>query len=130
MGSARLRAHYRFEGNDRRDLNTAGGDFFSHSPLRNQVRLAFSHPFGATCTLEWRADYRHSYFRDPNRFDDGGPVTKRRVEQLTLAGLQLRTRTRAAWDWLLEYQYSHNRSTLEEFEYDRHLLLVGLEWLH
>jgi tetratricopeptide (TPR) repeat protein len=128
-GPARMRAGYQFEINDRADLE-AGNEFFSHSPLRHRLTLALDHPVAERWLLHWSLRYRDSRYRDPNRVMEGATLREeRRVEELVQAGLQLRRWLGAASNWLLEYQYSHNASTTDAFDYQRHVVLTGIEWM-
>jgi len=128
LGRARLRAGYQFELNDRAD-RAAGAEFFSQSPLRHRFTLGLDHGAGPRWRLQWQARYRHSWFREPNRFFDGGVLgEQRRVEGLFQAGVQARRRLGRRTNALLEYQYSHNAATIDVFGYERHFALAGLEW--
>lgn len=127
-GSAGLRAGVQLEFNDRADLQS-GNEFFSHSPLRGRVSLALENTAGAW-SLQWSARYRHSRYLDPNRFLDGGVLrVQRRAENLLQGGLRARCPLGTSFNWLVEYQYSRNTSTIEAFAYDRQLVLTGLEWV-
>lgn len=129
-GPARLYAGYQFEFNEREDM-VSGDEFFSHSPLRHRLALSLDHPVAARWWLQWSLRYRHSRYRDPNRFTDSGGTLReeRRVEDLAQAGVQARRRISAVFSALLEYQYSRNTSAMDVFDYDRHLALIGVEWL-
>ena len=128
-GPARVRAGYQFEINDRADL-TAGNEFFSHSPMRHRLGLSLDHPLASGWFLQWGVRYRYSYYRDPDRFVQGGVLREqRRVEELVDAGLRARRPLGSEINVLLEYQYSHNTSTVDVFNYDRHVVSIGLEWV-
>lgn len=123
------RAGYEFEYNDRQDLDT-GGQFFSHSPLRQRVELVLDHPFGANASLRWNLRYRDSRYRDPDRFQDGDVLREqRRVEELTLSGLQWRRRLARDTFLLIELQHARNVATPEVYDYERTTALLGLEWV-
>lgn len=129
LGRGRLRTGMQLEFNEREDLQ-AGAEFFSHSPLRARLSLAWDRPLEGAWSLLGSLRLRHSHFREPNVFLDGGSLREqRRTEDLLQAGLRARRRLGDSAGWLLEYQYSRNGASIEEFEYDRHLLLTGLEWL-
>ena len=125
----RWRADYQAEFNDRADL-AAGGEFFSHSAIRQRVSVALEHPLGERWQARWVLRYRNSRYRDPNRFlQNGVMVEQRRVENLLQAGVQARRRITTGTDLLLEYEYSHNTASIDVFAYERHVALVGLEWM-
>lgn len=128
-GSGRLRTGLQFEFNEREDLAT-GAEFFSHSPLRARLALAWDRPLGGPWTLLGSLRLRYSHYREPNVFLDGGSLREqRRTEDLLQAGLRARRRLGDSTGWVLEYQYSRSGASIDEFRYDRHLLLTGLEWL-
>lgn len=128
-GRGLVRLAYEFEGNDRQDL-AAGAEFFSYSPLRHRFELALEPPSRNRTAVRATLRYRDSRYRDPDRFQQGaGTVEERRVEGLAQAGMQLRRSVGRSLFGLLEYQYSRNAASIEVFDYDRHLLLAGLEWL-
>lgn len=128
-GGAQARAGYDVEYNDREDLDT-GNEFFSHSPLRQRLEAVVEHPAGARTSLRWTARYRDSRYRDPDRYRDGAvPREERRHERLAQAGLQLRRRLGREAFALLELQYSRNAATPAAFDYDRGVVLLGLEWV-
>jgi tetratricopeptide (TPR) repeat protein len=125
----RVRYGALLELNDRADLDT-GTEFFSHSPVRVRLGFDLDRPAGAW-TLRWSLRDRYSAYLDPNRVLDGGGtlVEQRRSENLVQAGLRARRPLARDANLLLEYQYQHNTSSVDGFDYDRHLLLTGLEWL-
>lgn len=128
-GGARLRLGYDLEFNDREDLS-AGSEFSSHSPLRQRLEAVSEHAAGARTTLRWSLRYRHSRHADADRYLDGAVVREeRRVDRLAQAGVQARRRLAGWGNALVEYQYSRNVSTIPGYDYDRHLVLLGFEFL-
>jgi hypothetical protein len=129
MGSLRLRSEYEFEYNDRADL-IADEEFTSYSPQRHALSLALGTSTLRKFSLEWRARYRLSRYRDPNLFEEDGELREeRRDDRLASTGLRARLRAGETWNWLLDYQYSRNESSVDSYEYVRQLLLFGIEWL-
>ena len=127
IGDAHARLGYELEYNDRED-RTELGDFYSASPVRHRVDFVVEHAAGPHATLRWNLRYRHSRYRDPD-VSPGLGTEVRRVEDLALAGLQLRRRFSHAVFGLLEFQYSDNDATPQAYAYDRHTALLGLEWV-
>lgn len=129
LGSGWWRAGYQFELNDREDI-AEDGDFFSRSPLRQRLRLEMGHPLPGAFSLESRLSYRHSRYRNKDRFgnEDGSTTEQRRTENRLAARIGTRWRLSQAWSTLIEYEYRDNRSSFDSFSYDRHTLLLGLEW--
>lgn len=129
FGRALARLGYELEYNDREDLR-AGSEFFSQSPLRQRVELVVENPAGTNTTLRWNLRWRDSRYRDPDVTQQGvNLVEERRVETLTQAGLQLRHRLGRETFGLLEGQFSRNQATPDAYDYDRAIVLLGLEWV-
>lgn len=125
----RARGNYEYEHNERLD-RTDGEEFASHSPDRHGVGLSLGIPFGARATLDARLRYRASFYPEANRFmADGVRVERTRRDELASFGLRGRVRGGAAWNWLGDVQTSRNRSTIDDYDYTRHVLLLGVEWL-
>lgn len=113
---------------DRRDLRR-GEEFFSQSPLRLGLGATLSRALAPRLRLEGSAHYRYSRYRDEHRFVSGPSlVEQRRVDRqlqlVTAAPLALGSSCTAR----LEYRYSHNPSTVERYDYERHFVLLNLEW--
>jgi hypothetical protein len=123
------RADYELEYNDRHNLRV-DEQFFSQSPLRNQLRLELLHGSANQLALEWQLRYRHSRYIGTNRLvtPDGQVGSERRQDQLLSVGVQARHALGRRLGLLAEYRYDANRSRLEVFDYNRHLLSLGLEW--
>lgn len=129
IASGWWRLGYRFEWNDREDI-TNGDRFFSRSPLRHRIRLDAGHPLPGPFSLEGRLAYRHSRYREPDRFtnSDGSTTEQRRTEDRLVARLGTRWRLSQAWNVLLEYEYQDNSSSFDSFDYERNTVLLGVEW--
>src|SRR6185503_18700962 len=99
-------------------------------PLRNQLTLAVDHAFDARWSARGTVRYRASHYRKSNRVldPDGTLRSLWRIEQLAQADVQVRRRLGPTLNALLEYQFSFNDSTIDAFNYRRHLGLVGVEW--
>ena len=129
FGTLRARLETEYEHNEREDL-TLGQEFASYSPDRMGVALALGTPSLRDLSAELRTRYRTSRYADPNRFLDGGTLREqRRADRLAALGLRVRLRSGPTWNWLLDYQYSRNDSTLDAFGYARHVAALGIEWL-
>lgn len=124
-----VRLNYEFESNDRADL-AEGDEFASYSPQRHSVGLALGLPDIGRLSSEWRLRYRNSAYPDADVTDIGGTLVEReREDRLLSVILRGRLRGGARWNWLGDLQYARNESTVDEFDYARHLLLLGVEWL-
>lgn len=127
--SLRGRMKLEYEANDRRDL-TVGEEFSSYSPTRRGIGLAVATPPLRHVTTELRARYRDSRYPEANRFLEGGSLREeRRHDRLASAGLRIRLRAGETWNWLLDFQYHRNDSSLEAFDYARQVAALGIEWL-
>lgn len=119
---------YQAETNDRRDLDV-GDEFYSQSPRRQGPYLRLSRALTRDLMLDLNAAYRHSRFRDENRqIQDGAPFTARRVENLVVVGLVLRLQLSPAWGLRLDYRYSDNQSSIDQYDYVRDVAALMLEW--
>lgn len=129
LGRGWWRTGYRIEFNDRDDLEEPEA-FFSRSPIRHRLRLEVGQPLPGPFSLEARLAYRHSRYRDADRFSntDGSTTEKRRTEDRLSARLGTRWRFGRNWSALLEYEYRDNNSSFDSFAYQRNTLLLGLEW--
>jgi hypothetical protein len=128
-GALRARLEAEAERNEREDL-AIGDEFASYSPLRTGLALAIGTPSLRHFSTEVRARYRASRYADANRFfEDGALREETRNDRLAALGLRLRLRSGPTWNWLLDYQYSRNDSSLDAFGYARHVAAFGIEWL-
>jgi hypothetical protein len=130
LGQGRLRLDYAFETNARRDLDT-GTEFFSESPTHHGLGLRLTEPLSERLALETRAAYRYTRYRDADRFLAGSALlVERRTEKLAQLGAAVRYRLYPGWNFLLQYDYSHNLANIPGFNYARHTAVIGLEWLN
>jgi tetratricopeptide (TPR) repeat protein len=128
-GILRARLEAEAERNEREDL-AVGEEFASYSPTRTGLAVAVGTPSLRRFSTEVRARYRASRYADANRFlEDGALREERRTDRLAALGLRLRLRNGPTWNWLVDYQYSRNDSSLDAFGYARHVAAFGIEWL-
>lgn len=120
-GGLLLAAGLDFEDNDRsaRALDDAGGTL---PPRRLGPFLRLSQALTPRLTVNLNAGYRHG--RYPESELEG---VRRDDESLSLGGT-VRLRLDAAWGLRLDYRYWYNRSSIELFDYHRHMLQVGIDW--
>ncbi|MFK7731452.1 MAG: tetratricopeptide repeat protein, partial [Pseudomonadales bacterium] len=115
---------YRYEFDDRDDLDL--GDLFtSYSAQRHSLQAEWGLQRG-----HWRnklsANYRSSDYMDTNLMLDGN-IVSRKDQRMKLSA-------RSSWalfdDWTLsaEYSFTDNKSNIETYDYDRHMLLFGVRW--
>jgi tetratricopeptide (TPR) repeat protein len=124
---ALLRAGYRAEMEDRRDL-AQGNDFLSYSPKRHGLFAAAELPDVAGWQIDTRLEYRASRYRDPYRLENGTRVVERKDERygLSLRGSREAGAGRRAF---VEFSYYRNDSSIDEYDYRRSQLLAGVEFM-
>jgi tetratricopeptide (TPR) repeat protein len=94
-------------------------------PLRHGPYLRLSRAFTPRFTADLNLSYRHGRFEDP---DLPQLSLDRRIDELYYLGSALRWRIGSNWGLRLDYRYADNRSTLEVYDYRRHMLQAGLDW--
>ena len=108
-GSARLRAAYELERNERADPGVSASR--QRWSLSYQRRL-----FGA-----WSADTLWAH--RTSRYRDASVPREEKLTAVTIAG---RRQLRSDWTFSAEYRWSHNDSNVEAFSYDGRRFAVGL----
>jgi hypothetical protein len=123
----RIAVGYELERNQRADL-VDGAEFASRSPVRHQVAVRSSRPLSGRLSLEWRARYRYSHYRDEDRYvADGALQEERRKDTLAEAQLGGRWRLARHWSVLAEGRYARNRSTIPGYGYGRASGVLSVE---
>lgn len=129
IGPYRARGDVEYEYNDRED-RTSGEEFNSYSPQRGGFGVALATPPLRDVALEFRARWRRSDYRGTDRIDVGGTIVEaQREDTLVSTGLRARMRGGPTWNWLGDYQYNRNDSTIAADAYARHVATVGIEFL-
>lgn len=148
----RLRLNYEAEVNDRRDLER-GEEFFSQSPVRHGLGVRLNHRLTSMFSLDWSAGFRHSryrdsnryasetffvatpgvdrprFYRDPNRYVSTFTILEgRRVDELAHVGVAGVLKMSRNFGLRLDYRFSDNVSRLDRYDYERHAVLLGLDW--
>ncbi|MEN8179883.1 MAG: outer membrane beta-barrel protein, partial [Pseudomonadota bacterium] len=120
------RVTYQLELNEREDLATLT-TFTSYSPTRHNLRLAGEIPLASEWTLGGDLRYRLSDYNEDNLYSDGS--SERREDVQLQARLKLRYALSTNWEAQLEYSYTNNDSSIDGFDYDRNLYLLGISTL-
>ena len=129
-GPVRLIAGYRFEYNDRDDLETEI-EFFSYSPLRHRFQLELDRRIGEI-SFGIGLSHQFSRFRGINRMGDIGGVFREerresnRTDIFVRGGYRLTRRLQATG----MFRHRRQSDTFDFFEYDRNILTLGLEYNH
>jgi hypothetical protein len=122
-----LSGRYRLEVNDRKDLETRQ-EFFSVSPLRNQVSAEALYKISDRFSVGGRGDLRHSRYMDKHRLVSGSDVVSERRTDNRLRGVLLAEyRITSQWLMLAEWSMMNNRSSIERYDYSRREVMVGIE---
>lgn len=130
LGELRFRG--RLEWNDRADLATPSGEFFSYSPFRQRIDARFrSHPLGK---WRWSVDVaaEQSHHDEANTLiDSDGTLRTAQRESLQLEA-QLRAEYRLARNWRLfaEVRFTDTRDEFALYEYQRNVGLLGAEFVN
>jgi Tfp pilus assembly protein PilF/opacity protein-like surface antigen len=114
--------------NSRRDL-ASGTQFFSVSPLRNQLDAGLNWNTTLRTALYARGSYWHSRYADPNVFLQAGAlVTQRRVDNGLDAELGLLYRLSSNARINAEYRYRRNDSNIDRYAYTSNRYMLGLQY--
>ena len=114
--------------NSRQDL-VSGNQFFSVSPMRNQIDTGLHWNTTLRTTLYARGSYWRSHYADPNVFLQGGAlVTQRRIDNGLDAevGLLYRLSSNARID--AEYRYRRNDSTIARYAYTSNRYMLSFQY--
>ena len=109
MGTARIRAGYDVERDDRADPGV--------SPSRERWGVVYQRRLSATWSVDAAAAYRTS------RYSDASVPREEQLLELTFAARRALGRD---WTLGLEYQWFDNASTVEDFAYDGQRFALGL----
>lgn len=126
-GSARFRAGYQLDHNDRADL-ARDGEFFSYSATQHALFASVMHPLADGWRLTARAEFSRSRHHDPDLLDSGTRAITRR-DNNHLATLRVDRRLSRPWELYFDYGYYRKQSNLDTYDYTRHQLMLGVEAL-
>ncbi len=118
----RLGLGYRYEINDRKDRPTPL--FTSFSARRHRLRIDASMRLGRRYELAASTYYRASRYRDPNRTNTGGEIT--RSEGRWRLRLSLTRRLSSGRELGLSVQHTRNDSNIARYAYENNQAMVSL----
>ena len=96
---------------------------YGQAPLRHGPFLRLGRSISPSLSADLSASLRRS------RYDDDDPLGgDRRQDDLLQLGASLRFQAGRDWGLLLDYRYSDNRSSIDDYDHDRHTVLIGVEW--
>ena len=125
LGKQQVRITYRFEFNDRKDLQTPL--FTSYSPARHNLRIRNVYAITKRLNTSLDLRYRYSRYNDPNEQLDGSFVTRTDTRYRAIASVSYHvgknTNLRG------EYAFTKNDSNLSDREYTRNRFQISLDYL-
>ncbi len=120
---------YQHESNRREDLS-AGGDFFSASPLRNRFYGELTLKCTDTASLRATASYEKSSYDTPDVVSDGADfLVVTREDELYTGSIGGSYAFTPGWSLLLELRYLKNASNDPFYRYQSHRLTLTLQYL-
>lgn len=122
LGTARLRAFYRYEDNDRRDFLEPV--FISVSPRRHELGGDITFALTGDNTARFGLRHRRSHYADANDLADGNPL--RRKDHRTAIHARLSHRLGSGREVTLEWQYTANHSNIATYDYRQTGISLGL----
>ncbi len=127
MGAWRLDAEYRYEVNNRDDLETFW-EFYSVSPRRHFVEAGVRRLLTSRLQIGVEAGYRHSRYPDPHRLISDGVIrTLEREDERVEGGVLARYVLSRQWVISAEWNLTDNDSTIDRYEYRRQTAQIALE---
>lgn len=129
IGPLRFTASYRFEYNDRDDLETED-EFFSYSPIRHRIQAGIDNRVGAT-SFGMGLIHQISRYRGANRMIDIDGEFREERRESNRTDFYLRAGYEFARNWQATGEFRHTRQTdtFEFFEYDRNVVMLGVEFV-
>ena len=96
---------------------------YGQAPLRHGPFLRVDRSLSPSLSAGLSTSLRRS------RYDDDDPQgADRRQDDLLQLGASLRYQAGRNWGVLLDYRYSGNRSSVDDYDHQRHTVLLGMEW--
>jgi tetratricopeptide (TPR) repeat protein len=125
VGGAPVRLGYRLDLNDRRDLEQ-DGEFASYSATRHALYAQASTDLDDRVRLRGRVEYHHSVYNDPHRLEG---LTRTREDDLWWLSLRGAYHLDRSWAVFADLSYAANDSSLREYDYDRSVVMGGIEYV-
>ena len=118
----RWRAGYELEQSAQGD-GVQADVIYGQAPLRHGPFLRVDKAISASLSASVSASLRRSRYED-----NGPPGVDRREDDLMQLGASARYQFGRDWGLLLDYRYSDNHSSVDDYDHVRHTVLLGLEW--
>ncbi len=127
-GSVEMLFGYTFTLNQRQDLTTPT-QFFSVSPIRNQVDAELRWNATLRSTFYAHGYYWWSLYRDPNRFLQAGALQQlRRADNERVAEIGVLYRLTSKMRLTAEYGLRHNDSNITRYSYTSNRYMLSLQY--
>lgn len=129
FGDFTFKTRYRYEQNDRQDLQR-GGAFASYSPTRNGLRAEVRWQASENLSAGLAAEYIESRYRGVNRLRDVNGSIKQVQRESEQHKLNADIAYRMSANWLLkaQYQFTDQRDNFDIYQYDKHRVLGSIEF--
>ncbi|WP_455210838.1 tetratricopeptide repeat protein [Kaarinaea lacus] len=138
---------YELQWNDRNDYRDASFDSVnnittittrSYSPMRHSIQVSADVPWGKLFTLSFDAQYRYSYYSDPDTLiivdETDGAITQsyslNRKDHRYKTNLGFAYHFSPSMEFFFDYGFTKNDSNRDGSDYDRHLVRVGVTWFY
>lgn len=96
---------------------------YGQAPLRHGPFVRVGKAFTPRISTDLSASLRRS------RYKDDDPLgADRRQDDLVQLGASLRFQAGRDWGVVLDYRFSDNRSSVADYDHDRHTVMAGVEW--
>lgn len=96
---------------------------YGQAPLRHGPFLRIDRSLSPSISAGLSASLRRSRYDNDDALD-----ADRRHDDLLQLGATLRFQAGRNWGVMLDYRFSDNRSSVDDYDHHRHTVLAGLEW--
>lgn len=129
LDKALLKTRYRWEHNDRNDLQD-GTLFSSYSPTRNSVRAEIEWPVFRKFEIDLKLGWRHSLYDGVNNMRDtsGQVKSAQRVSHRTTLGTSISYRPISPLKLSLSYEHFNANDTFRIYDYNKSVYTASLEY--
>ena len=120
----RFRVGYNLENNSRDDYYS-GNNYASYSASRHELSASVTQPVTEDLQITFGGDYRRSRYNDVNIV--AGVADVRRLDRRWRWNLEGEYRVNRYLDFVVEYHFADNRSSIATRSYRRNQYLIGLQ---
>lgn len=129
FGEVTVKSRYRFEMNDRLDLQR-GGAFASYSPTRQALRAELQWQATPKLSAGLSAEFIDSSYDDVNRLRelDGSVKQAQREGEQHRLNADIAYRLKPNWQLSAHYQLTDQRDNFDIYQYDKHRVFASIEY--